>query len=54
LKSGALREMAFHPPWLRVSQGIMYRRAQPLSSAAKAFFAAAKHAEQAYFRHRSA
>jgi DNA-binding transcriptional LysR family regulator len=54
LKSGALREMAFHPPWLRVGQGIMYRRAQPLSSAATAFCVAARHAEQAYFRHRSA
>jgi DNA-binding transcriptional LysR family regulator len=54
LKSGVLREIAFHPAWLRVSQGIMYRRAQSLSSAAMAFCAEARRAEQAYFRHRLA
>ena len=52
LKFGALRELAFHPPWLRVGQGIMYRRAQPLTSAATAFCVAARHAEQAYFQKR--
>jgi DNA-binding transcriptional LysR family regulator len=54
LQSGALREVAFHPPWLVAHQGIMYRRTQPLSSAAVAFCAEARRAEQAYFRHRSA
>jgi hypothetical protein len=52
LKSGALREIAFHPAWLRVSQGIMYRRTQPLSSAALAFCAEARRAERDYFRDR--
>jgi DNA-binding transcriptional LysR family regulator len=54
LKSGALREIAFHPPWLRVGQGIIYRRTQPLSAAAAVFCAAARRAELDYFRHRSA
>ena len=54
LQSGALREVAFHPPWLVANRGIMYRRTQPLSSAAVAFCAEARRAEQAYFRHRSA
>jgi DNA-binding transcriptional LysR family regulator len=54
LKSEALHEIAFHPPWLRVSQGIIYRKTQSLSSAARAFCAAARHAEQAYFRNRLA
>ncbi len=54
LQSGTLREVAFHPPWLIAHQGIMYRRTQPLSSAAVSFCAEARRAEQAYFRHRSA
>lgn len=54
LQSGTLREVAFHPPWLIAHQGVMYRRTQPLSSAAVAFCAEARRAEQAYFRHRSA
>ena len=54
LKSGALCEIAFHPAWLRVGQGIIYRRTQPLSAAATAFCAAARRAELDYFRHRSA
>jgi DNA-binding transcriptional LysR family regulator len=54
LQSGALREVAFHPPWLVANHGIIYRRTQPLSSAAVAFCAEARRAEQAYFRHRSA
>lgn len=54
LQSGALREVAFQPPWLSVHQGVMYRRTQPLSSAAVTFCAEARRAEQAYFRHRSA
>ncbi len=54
LQSGTLREVAFHPPWLIAHQGIMHRRTQPLSSAAVAFCAEARRAEQAYFRHRSA
>jgi DNA-binding transcriptional LysR family regulator len=54
LKSGVLREIAFHPPWLRVGQGIIYRRTQPLSAAAMLFCTAARRAEVDYFRHRSA
>jgi len=53
LKSGALNELPFHPPWLKVAQGIMYRRNQPLSKAALAFRAMARSAERQYFRHRS-
>lgn len=53
LKSGSLQELPFHPPWLRVAQGIMYRRNQKLSPAALAFRAVARSAERKYFRHRS-
>ena len=53
LKSGALSALPFHPPWLKVAQGIMYRRNQPLSKAALAFRAMARSAERQYFRHRS-
>jgi hypothetical protein len=49
---GALSELPFHPPWLKVTQGIMYRRNQPLSKAALAFRAVARSAERQYFRHR--
>lgn len=52
LKAGQLLELAFHPPWLRVAQGIMYRRNKPLSPAALAFRNVARHAERKYFRHR--
>jgi DNA-binding transcriptional LysR family regulator len=52
LKAGILQELPFHPPWLRVNQGIMYRRNKPLSPAALAFRAAAMNAERKYFRHR--
>lgn len=52
LKSGTLRELPFHPPWLRVAQGIMYPRNHPLSPAALAFRAVARGAERKYFRHR--
>jgi DNA-binding transcriptional LysR family regulator len=54
LKAGILQELPFHPPWLRVSQGIMYRRNKALSPAALAFRTVAKNAERKYFRHRSA
>ena len=53
LKSGALCELPFRPVWLRVSQGIMYRRNTPLSPAALAFRAVARSAERKYFRHRA-
>jgi DNA-binding transcriptional LysR family regulator len=52
LKSGALCELAFHPPWLRAGPGIIYRRSKPLSAAAQAFCDAARSAERDYFRHR--
>jgi DNA-binding transcriptional LysR family regulator len=52
LKSGQLLELPFHPPWLRVAQGIMHRRNKPLSPAAQAFRNVAKAAERKYFRHR--
>ena len=52
LKAGILQELPFHPPWLRVNQGIMYRRNKPLSPAALAFRAVAMSAERKYFRHR--
>ena len=54
LKAGQLLELPFHPPWLRVDQGIMYRRGKPLSKAALAFRNVAKSAERKYFRHRQA
>ena len=54
LKSGALCEVAFHPPWLRAGPGIIYRRSKPLSAAAQAFCDAARGAERDYFRHRPA
>jgi DNA-binding transcriptional LysR family regulator len=54
LKSGQLVELPFHPPWLRVTQGIMYRRNKPLSPAALAFRNVARSAERKYFRHRKA
>jgi DNA-binding transcriptional LysR family regulator len=53
LKSGQLLELPFHPPWLRVTQGIMYRRNKPLSPAALAFRNVARSAERKYFRHRN-
>lgn len=52
LKAGQLLELPFHPPWLRVTQGIMYRRNRPLSPAALAFRNVARTAERKYFRHR--
>jgi DNA-binding transcriptional LysR family regulator len=52
LKTGAVVELPFHPPWLRVRQGIMYRRNHPLSPAALLFRTSAKAAERAYFSHR--
>ena len=54
LKAGQLLELPFHPPWLRVAQGIMYRRNKPLSPAALAFRNVARNAERKYFRHRQA
>jgi len=54
LKSGVLRELPFHPPWLRAGPGIIYRRSKPLSAAAQAFCDAARSAERDYFRHRPA
>lgn len=53
LKSGELLELPFHPPWLRVVQGIIYRRNKPLSPAAMAFRNTARNAERKYFRHRN-
>lgn len=53
LKSGQLLELPFHPPWLRVAQGIIYRRNKPLSPAALAFRNVARSAERKYFRHRN-
>lgn len=53
LKAGQLLELPFHPPWLRVTQGIMYRRNKPLSPAALAFRNIARNAERNYFRHRN-
>lgn len=53
LKAGQLLELPFHPPWLRVTQGIMYRRNKPLSPAALAFRNVARTAERNYFRHRN-
>ena len=52
LKAGQLLELPLHPPWLRVAQGIMYRRNKPLSPAALAFRNVARAAERKYFRHR--
>jgi DNA-binding transcriptional LysR family regulator len=52
LRSGELLELPFRPPWLRVAQGIMYRRGKPLSPAALDFRTVAKTAERKYFRHR--
>lgn len=52
LKSGQLMELPFHPPWLRLAQGIMYRCNKPLSPAALAFRNVARSAERKYFRHR--
>lgn len=54
LKSGVLRELPFHPPWMRAGPGIIYRRSKPLSAAAQAFCDAARSAERDYFRHRPA
>lgn len=53
LKSGALCELSLRPAWLRVNQGIVYRRNTPLSPAALAFRAVARSAERKYFRHRA-
>ena len=52
LKGGHLLELPYHPPWLRVTQGIMYRRNKPLSPAAMAFRNVARTIERKYFRHR--
>ena len=52
LKKGEMQELPFHPPWLRVTLGIMYRRNKPLSPAALAFRNVARNAERKYFRHR--
>ena len=52
LKSGQLLKLPFDPPWLRVTQGIIYRRSKPLSAAAMAFRNVARNAERKYFRHR--
>jgi DNA-binding transcriptional LysR family regulator len=52
LKSGQMAELPFHPPWLRVAQGIIYRRNKPLPPAALAFRTVARNAERKYFRHR--
>lgn len=54
LKSGDMLQLPFHPPWLRVAQGIMYRHNKPLSPAALAFRSVARIAERKYFRHRQA
>ena len=53
LKNGAVMELPLHPPWLRVRQGIMYRRGRRLSPAAMAFRAVAKRAESKYFSQRA-
>ena len=47
LKTGAVVELPFRPPWLRVRQGIMYRRNKPLPRAALAFRNVARLAERA-------
>lgn len=52
LKAGELLELPFHPPWLRVAQGIMYRHNKPLTPAAMAFRNVARMAERRFFRHR--
>ncbi|MCX7349633.1 MAG: LysR family transcriptional regulator [Alphaproteobacteria bacterium] len=52
LRSGQVLELPFHPPWLRATQGIMYRRNKALSPAALAFRNVARNAERKYFRHR--
>jgi DNA-binding transcriptional LysR family regulator len=53
LKAGAVVELSFRPPWLRVQQGIMYPSNKPLSPAALKFRTVAKAAERRFFRHRS-
>jgi DNA-binding transcriptional LysR family regulator len=53
LMAGAVVALPFNPPWLRLRQGIIYRRDRPLSSAALLFRAAAKRAERKYFQHHS-
>jgi DNA-binding transcriptional LysR family regulator len=52
LKAGILHELPFKPPWLKTSQGIIYRRSRPLSPAALSFRAVAMNVERRYFRHR--
>lgn len=52
LRSGQMQELPFHPPWLSVTQGIIYRRNKPLTPAAMAFRNVARTAERKYFRHR--
>ena len=53
LMAGSVVALPFNPPWLRLRQGIIYRRDRPLSSAALLFRTAAKTAERKYFQHRS-
>ena len=53
LTGGTVVELPFHPPWLRLRQGIIYRRDRPLSPAALLFRSAARTAERKYFQHRS-
>ena len=53
LKTGAVVELPFRPPWLRVRLGIMYRRNHQLSATALLFRNVAKAAERRYFRHRT-
>jgi len=53
VKSGAVVELPFYPPWLRLRQGIIYRHGRSLAPAAQLFCTAARTAERRYFRHRS-
>jgi hypothetical protein len=48
--AGAVAELPFNPSWLRLRQGIMYRRDRPLSPASLLFRAAAKLAERMHFQ----
>lgn len=52
LRANVVVELPLHPPWLRVHQGIMYKRSQRLSPATLAFRAVAKRAESKYFGQR--
>ncbi len=53
LMAASVVELPFNPPWLRLRQGIIYRRDRPLSPAALLFRTAARTAERKYFQHRS-